>query len=37
MPDFAIAAKSDEGPPLTKAISEKAKAHASRTIAIDTG
>ena len=36
-PDFAIAAKIDEGPPLTKAISENTKAHPSSTIAIDRG
>lgn len=36
-PDFAIAAKIDEGPPLTKAISEKTKAHPNSTKAIERG
>jgi hypothetical protein len=36
-PDFAIAAKSDEGPPFTKATSENTKAHANSTRAIDKG
>ena len=30
-PDFAIAAKIDEGPPFTKAISEYTKAHPNST------
>jgi hypothetical protein len=36
-PDFAIAAKSDEGPPFTKATSENTKAHANSTRAIEKG
>lgn len=36
-PDFAIAAKSDEGPPFVKVISENAKAHPNNTIAIEKG
>lgn len=33
-PDFEIAAKTDEGPPFTNAISENTKAHPDRTSAI---
>jgi hypothetical protein len=36
-PDFAIAARTDEGPPLTKAISENTRAHPNSTKAIETG
>lgn len=36
-PDFAIAAKIDEGPPFTKAANEKSKAHPNRTTAMDRG
>lgn len=36
-PDFAIAAKSVEGPPFTKAIRKKTKAHPSSTRPTDRG
>lgn len=36
-PDFAIAAKIVEGPPLTKAIRENSKPHPSRTRATERG
>lgn len=36
-PDFAIAAKSDEGPHFVKIISENTMAHPNKTIAIERG
>lgn len=36
-PDFAIAAKSDEGPPFTKATSKNTNAHPNSTRAIERG
>lgn len=36
-PDFATAAKIDEGPPFTKAISENTKPHPISTSAIERG
>lgn len=36
-PDFAIAARTDEGPPFTKAISENTSAHPNSTKAIERG
>lgn len=36
-PDFAIAARTDEGPPFKKAISENTRAHPNSTRAIEIG
>lgn len=36
-PDFAIAARTNVGPPFTKAINENTKPHPKSTRAIDTG
>ena len=36
-PDFAIAARTDEGPPFKKVISENTRPHPNSTRAIETG